>query len=174
MIILLRSTANGSLQVIYLSNCSYFSMRSRVSVLQNHVMAANYHFIIADDNCSKWTSVTAIDSTVCFFHCFVKNLWSLSCTATKFTTMQVLDQFSWCRYIKASWHNLDSYFETYSFSSQYLNLWMCLLYLTNFYPNVKLSTSQKWKWNTIKRNISRIHQKQHVKKVSLGEWSPKQ
>jgi hypothetical protein len=28
-----------------------------------------------------------------------------------------------CRsYIKASWHNLDNYFETYIFSSQYLNL----------------------------------------------------
>ena len=41
-----------------------------ISVLQNHVMAANYYFIITDNNRTKRTSITAIDSPIGFFHCF--------------------------------------------------------------------------------------------------------
>uniref|UniRef100_A0A0A9ESW1 CDA1-En n=1 Tax=Arundo donax TaxID=35708 RepID=A0A0A9ESW1_ARUDO len=44
-------------------------MRSWISVLQNHVVATNYNFIITDNNCTKWASIATINSSVCFFNC---------------------------------------------------------------------------------------------------------
>jgi hypothetical protein len=53
----------------YLSYRSYFSMRSWIGILQNHVMATSYYFIIMDNNCTKWSSITAVNSSVRFFNC---------------------------------------------------------------------------------------------------------
>jgi hypothetical protein len=64
----LSASRDEDYKASYLSYCSNFSMRSWISVLQNHVMAANYYFIITDNNCAKWASISTINSSVCFFN----------------------------------------------------------------------------------------------------------
>ena len=44
-------------------------MGSRICMLQNHVMTAHNYFIITNHDCSKRTSISTINSIICFFHC---------------------------------------------------------------------------------------------------------